>query len=698
MDDSTTEFLVNTTTAGAQVTPAVAALADGSFVVTWASDGQDGSGYGVYRQLYAADGAPVAGELPVNLAYTDGAQNQPAVAALTGGGFVITWASDGQDGGGLGVFGRRFLADGTPTGEEFLVNTTADNWQELSSVIGLSGGGFVAVWQSFGQDGAFYGIFGQRYDAAGTKAGGEFQVNTQTADWQQQPSVTALASGGFVVAWTSGSQDGSSYGIFGQRYGADGSTAGSEFQVNTYTTGSQWTPVTAGLAGGGYVVVWASDGQDGSGYGIFGQRFNASGAKVGAEFRANATTANSQSAPGVAATADGGFVVAWESSGQDGSGLGIFGQRYGAPGTKVGGEFLINTETTDNQQGVTVTGLPDGGFVAAWESISQDGSGAGVYADRFGRFTEGGAGAEQVTGTRYRDYLKGEAGDDTVQGYDGADTLNGGDGNDTLKGGGGNDRLVGDTGNDWLDGGGGADQLLGSSGDDTYVVDSAGDVVTEYASAGVDTVRSSVSLTLSANVEHLVLVGGATQGTGNGLANKLTGNGEDNLLVGKAGRDTLLGGLGNDTLKGVDGGDRLVGAGGDDVLIGWNGDDRLIGGPGNDRLTGGTGADKFDFTAGLNATTNVDTITGFVSGVDVIQLDNDIFKAFVSDGVPLAATAYHEAPGATSAHDADDRIVFDTTSHTLFYDRDGIGGAAAVPFAELPGVPGLSASDFFILA
>src|SRR5439155_1058881 len=89
--------------------------------------------------------------------------------------------------------------------------------------------------------------------------------------------------------------------------------------------------------------------------------------------------------------------------------------------------------------------------------------------------------------------------------------------------------------------------MIGGAGDDTYFVDSTGDVVTELASEGTDTVVSSVDSTLGANLENLTLVGSALSGTGNAQDNVITGNAHDNVLDGGAGADTMIGGAGNDT-------------------------------------------------------------------------------------------------------------------------------------------------------
>ena len=147
----------------------------------------------------------------------------------------------------------------------------------------------------------------------------------------------------------------------------------------------------------------------------------------------------------------------------------------------------------------------------------------------------------------------------TLNGTSGVDTLNGGAGNDTLNGLAGNDTLNGGAGNDRLDGGTGNDTLRGGTGDDTYIVDSTTDVVTENLNEGLDTVQASVTTTLAANVENLILTGTtAINGTGNALDNVLTGNSANNTLTGGAGNDRLDGGTGNDTMLGGAGNDTYV--------------------------------------------------------------------------------------------------------------------------------------------
>ncbi len=186
-----------------------------------------------------------------------------------------------------------------------------------------------------------------------------------------------------MVTWISHLQDGNSWGIYGQRYNANGTPFGEEFKVNSYTDNSQGNPSVAGLNDGGFVVTWHSKGQDGSEHGIYGQRYNASGVKVGSEFQINTATDDKQKFSSVTGLNDGSFVVTWESNLQDGSGYGAYGQQYDAEGEEVGSEFQVNTYTDDHQGMPSVTALNDGGFVVTWHSKGQDGSEHGIYGQIF---------------------------------------------------------------------------------------------------------------------------------------------------------------------------------------------------------------------------------------------------------------------------------------------------------------------------
>jgi len=269
---------------------------------------------------------PVGGEFRIN-SYTTASQAKPAVAADAHGNLVVVWRSAYQDGSSGGVFGQRFNAAGLPQGSEFHVNTVTYYDQSHPAVASDPHGNFVVVWDSHYDPGYSFGVLGQRFDASGVPQGSEFQVDSYTGG--SNPAVASDANGNFVVVWVSGFQDGNGAGVFGQRFNASGVPQGSEFEANSYTTGHQNYTKIASDAGGNFVVVWQSLGQDGSGRGIFGQRFNASGVPQGGEFRVNSYTTSSQN-PGVASAVNGHFVVVWEGCCQccQYGNWDIWGQRY----------------------------------------------------------------------------------------------------------------------------------------------------------------------------------------------------------------------------------------------------------------------------------------------------------------------------------------------------------------------------------
>jgi len=131
-----------------------------------------------------------------------------------------------------------------------------------------------------------------------------------------------------VIVWHSDGPDNSNYGVCGQRYDSTGAKLGAEFQVNTYTSGNQWTPNIGTFSGGKFIITWQSVGQDHSSYGVYGQVFDSTGAKVGSEFQVSTYTFNFQGNSDVRTFSDGKFIVAWQSWRQDGFDYGVFGQRF----------------------------------------------------------------------------------------------------------------------------------------------------------------------------------------------------------------------------------------------------------------------------------------------------------------------------------------------------------------------------------
>jgi Ca2+-binding RTX toxin-like protein len=655
----------------------IAKLQDGGWVVIW-STGTSTATAILYGQRYSAAGTTIGSEFIVNPSrvgnYDYG--HFHSISGLSDGGWIINWVGIDSS-SDYGVFGQRFTSGGVATGGVISVTANKLFNQIESSVTGLSDGGWLSVWSNRVSDGS-YDIAMRRFSSSGSALTSDITANTFKTGYQEKPFVAALSNGGWVVAWQSNGQDAANdMGVYGQAYKADGTALGKEFRANTTTSNSQSRPAVAGLADGGWVVVWQSYGQDAMD-GVYGQRYDATGVASGGEFRVNTYTANSQRYPTVTALKDGGWVVVWESEGQDGSLAGIYGQRYGSNGAAIGSEFRVNATTDNAQMQPSVSALEDGGWVVSWMSTSATPSKYGILFQRYGSDgvafstayslnVTGDATSQAFAGTAYSDTLSGMDGNDTLDGGGGADSMVGGLGNDTFSVDNSNDAVVELTGegtdkviasidytlpanvenfefssgstatsvtgnvlnnsitannaNNTIDGGAGADTMAGAAGDDVYFVDTVGDKILEQPSAGTDSVISGVSYTLDANVEAITLTGTANlSATGNVLNNTLTGN---------AGVDTLSGGLGDDTyvignastviVESVSSGtdvvrssfshvlrenvENLVLLGSSDIsgtgnasanaIVGNTGSNTLDGGGGADTLTGGAGNDLY---------------------------------------------------------------------------------------------------------
>ena len=379
------EFQVNTYTTYFQNEPAIAALPNGEFVITWQSFiSQDGDGSGVYAQHFAGNGSRIGNEFQVNT-YTTSEQNYPAIASLPNGEFVIAWQSYGQDGSGFGVYAEHFAGNGSRIGNEFQVNTYISGAQSTPAIANLPNADFIITWQSYGQDGDGWGIYAQHFAANGNRVGNEFQVNSYTTNDQFDSAIAGLPNGDFVITWTSTGQDGDGSGVYAQHFAANGNRLGNEFQVNTYTINNQFASAIAGLPNGDFVITWTSTGQDGDGSGVYAQHFAGNGSRIGNEFKVNTYTNSEQSAPAIASLPNGEFVITWQSDGQDEGGYGVYAQRFdiNAISYFVGSEFQVNVYTTSSQKSQKIASLPNGDFVITWTSGVQDGSSDGVYARLF---------------------------------------------------------------------------------------------------------------------------------------------------------------------------------------------------------------------------------------------------------------------------------------------------------------------------
>ncbi|MFP6849673.1 MAG: hypothetical protein VCA57_13320 [Pseudomonas sp.] len=549
------ELLTNT---DAAQEPVVAALNDG-FVISWSQNSADAQlqSSHFFTQVFDQDAASIQ----LNDTDTGSADRWDlSTTALSNGGYVIGWTEEAQNADQPDkAYVQFFDANGNSVDQAIALTTGSSS---SPSVAALDNGGFVAVWENEDAKGNEE-IYLQRFTAAGVKDGKAVQVNTSTTGSQFNPEVVTLHDHSYVVSWTREAGDSN---IFQQHYSEAGTKLGGETQVNT-TAGIYGESSITALTTGGYVVTWAtSDDADtytGTAF-VYAQMFDSSGAKVGIELIV-AKSSYQNLYPQVSATDEGGFTILWGGQNVDDDVDGdIYYKVFDANGNfrTLTGDDGNNTITWSGTTGVTldgglgndtlvgadVTDLLIGGLGA---DTMIGGKGNDIYivddaADQVIEFINEGT---DTVRSSVSFALSDNVENLTLTGSDDIDAT----GNVLTN------VLTGNAGDNRLDGGAGADTLIGGAGDDTYLVDNAKDTIVENEDEGTDLVEASITWTLGANLEYLTLGGtAAINGTGNAL---------DNVLIGNDNKNTLNGGEGNDVLDGRAGADSLIGGKGSDTFL-----------------------------------------------------------------------------------------------------------------------------------
>ena len=295
---------------------------------------------------------------------------------------TVVWGgfdTHGDDSDPPSIQGQRFDELGDQVGMEFQINTYTSGWQSGPTTAVLPNRQFVVVWSSEGSpasDSDGTSVQARRFEPTGAPIGGQFQVNHYTSGGQFSPKVVPTASNEFIVVWASdGSPDSDTDGVSiqAQRFDVSGIKTGSEFQVNSFTTGDQSNPSVGVAPAGSFIVVWTSDGSfesDSDGESVQAQRFDSSGAPIGGQFQVNQQTLGSQSGATVAATSDGSFMVLWTDWNSAGGGSRkALARAYGSDGVPVAPEFPVQvfSHVGDSARSVEVVGGPQTDFVVSWE-------------------------------------------------------------------------------------------------------------------------------------------------------------------------------------------------------------------------------------------------------------------------------------------------------------------------------------------
>ena len=286
---------------------------------------------------------------------------------------------------------------------------------------------------------------------------------------------------------------------------------------------------------------------------------------------------------------------------------------------------------------------------------------------------EGRAGNDTVLGGLAGDNLFGGSGDDEIRGGAGVDGINAGTGRDSLFGDAGDDFFElsvfgADSGDDTIDGGTGTDYMSYTGARSALVVDFVAGTISGGHLGGGGT-------KVFANIENFISGDGADRITGDAAANVLQGGFGSDTIDGAAGNDTIYGGLDGNPFEHSE---------------------ELSGGAGNDVLTGGNAPDTFIFDVSPGAT-NADVIANFVGQSDKIGLDGNAHANSGASGNFAAGDARFWSSTSGTAHDADDRVIYNTSNGQLWYDADGSGAGAAQLIGTLGGAPTLVATDISIV-
>ena len=325
-------FRVNSIGAGDQENAQVALLQNGGAAFVW-QGGVQGFQH-IYARFLSASKTWVANDVLVNT-FTNNMQIEPVVATLANGNVVVAWSSYAQVSSTsmADVYAQMLTSGGSKIGGEFLVNQFTSYNQRSPAVAALTGGGFIIVWIS--EQERFtdatgppsVDVYGRLYNASGAAIGNEFLVNTGT-NICAEPTVAAGSDGGFMVAWAE--KDvvivTNSWDIFARPFSSAG-VGGTTRRVNTFTFGDQYSPKIA-ATGTDYLAVWTSLGQDGSQEGVFGQVLHGDGTPWGSEFLVNTTVMNAQMQPCVASDGAGRFLAVWSSYVGGPNSFDLYAQRY----------------------------------------------------------------------------------------------------------------------------------------------------------------------------------------------------------------------------------------------------------------------------------------------------------------------------------------------------------------------------------
>ena len=358
------EFRANTYTAGIQNLASVGPGPNGEFVISWRSDGQDGDGYGLYAQRFDANGSKLGPEFRAHQETMHDQYGGPFLFDEVNNNYAVHWQQ--LDSTTSSMFIRRFDPECVPLGAATLLATAPRQGTNAYSSIALRpNGGVILGWKDE-LGGAIGGeVFARRFDTNDQPDGPAFQVSNG-AEWSPDVNARPLINpdDSFAIIWQGWY---ATWAIQARQYDASAQPLGPEFYVNPADRRDEAGPQARRAPNGDIVVVWHDSTGDADGTGCFARWFDANWSPLGGSFLVNTYTTGDQLAIGIAMKSDGEHVMAWISQGQDGSGSGVYAQRFRADGARIGGEFRVNITTSGSQAGSALAYTSSGGFIAVMD-------------------------------------------------------------------------------------------------------------------------------------------------------------------------------------------------------------------------------------------------------------------------------------------------------------------------------------------
>ena len=627
----------------------------------------------VRAQIFDAAGNKVGADFALDIPAISG---ETVVAPLSNGGFVVAFDAqyDGVGSSGFSVKLQAFDAAGREVGREGRLDSNIGFQQP--QITALAGGDFVVSWivDPGAPSGPSYDVVAQVFTPFGPTTRQPFTLHAASDETQQFAAISALPDGGFVAVWRDSNffSDPSYVGSTrGQFFTAAGAKVGGEFTIFANDAGVYGAPRTAVLSDGTLVVaVVVEIDYDNGIYGNAFQRVAADGSLIG-DLTLVSAGATSYPELTLTATKDGGFVITWseiDPAGTSSDDTLSLMQFFDAEGVATGDRIVVDNPAGSYENVADIAVLANGDIVASWTSLFQNGEGY-FTSDAYARiFDYDGTVVAPITGTERADVVDGTKDADTIYAFGGDDRINALGGNDWVNAGAGDDRIFGGDGLDVLYGGDGADTIAGGAARDTIYGGLGGDAL--FGSGGND-----------------LLAGGAGNDT-------LHGGGRNDRLYGDNGADVLHGQVGNDFLSGGSQSDILSGGSGEDTLIGGYGNDVLAGDGGTDHLTGGRDADRFVFSAladfgGLGNAADVIADFSGADGdtIDLSGVDADTGTADDQAFAFIGANTFTGVAGELRAF---------TSAETTWVEGDVDGDGGADFAIALTGSITLTQSDFYL--